>query len=365
MALVSQQMEKKTENPNDRNSSDGKPNGGKPSVAVVILNWNGRYFLEKFLPSVYNSTFPELRFVIGDNGSTDESVAFVRENYPNIELVCLDQNHGFAGGYNRVLSKVDADYFVLLNSDVEVTPGWIEPVINWMETQGDVAACQPKILSFHERNKFEHAGAAGGYIDAYGYPFCRGRLLNETEEDRGQYNDYQDVFWATGAAFFVRKSCWVQAGGFDDDFFAHMEEIDLCWRLKRLGYRISYCPDSVVYHVGGGTLAKSNPWKTRLNFRNNLFMLQKNLPFWRAVWVISIRLWLDFFALLHFLIQGNFKDALAVHQAHKAFFGSFFKTAKKRNNPRKLQVRSGYYPGSMVWNFYLRGKRKFSELFLS
>lgn len=355
MAVVPQSMEKKTE----------RSSGSKPSVAIVILNWNGRYFLEKFLPSVYNSTYPELRFIIGDNGSTDDSLAFVRENYPNIELVCNDRNYGFAGGYNRVLEGVDADYLVLLNSDVEVTPGWIEPVIAWMEANSDIAATQPKILSFHERHKFEHAGAAGGYIDAFGFPFCRGRLLSETEEDQGQYNDYCDVFWATGAAFFIRKSCWDQAGGFDADFFAHMEEIDLCWRLKHLGYRISYCPDSVVYHVGGGTLSKSNPWKTKLNFRNNLMMLQKNLPFWEAVWVIPIRLWLDFFALLHFAFKRNFKDALAVHQAHKAFFSAFFHTARKRQAPHPLKDKAGYYSGSIAWAFYLRGKRKFSDLFLS
>lgn len=333
-----------------------------PSVAVVILNWNGRYFLEKFLPSVYNSTYPNIRFVVGDNASTDDSVDFVRAQYPQVELIINDKNYGFAGGYNRVLEHVDADYYVLLNSDVEVSPNWIEPIIAYLEAHTDVAVVQPKLRAYHDRDRFEYAGAAGGFIDRFGFPFCRGRIFQEAEVDHGQYNDPQEIFWASGAAFFIRKQCWEEAGGFDEDFFAHMEEIDLCWRLKRLGYKIAYCPDAIVYHVGGGTLASSNPFKTKLNFRNNLWMLQKNLPFWTACWVIFIRLWFDFFALLMFLFTGRSKDALAVHQSHKAFFGSFFKTAKKRKvYPHKANT-SGLYKGSIVFDYYVRGYRKFTDI---
>lgn len=336
--------------------------GSLPSVAVVILNWNGRYFLEKFLPSVYNSTYPNVRFIIGDNASTDDSASFIQQHYPTIEWIQNDQNYGFAGGYNRVLSQVESDYFVLLNSDVEVSPGWIEPLIEHLEAHPEVAVAQPKLLAYHDKGKFEYAGAAGGWIDRFGFPFCRGRIFQDTEVDEGQYDDPTEIFWASGAAFFIRRTAWVASGGFDEDFFAHMEEIDLCWRLKLMGHQISYCPKGVVYHVGGGTLSSSNPFKTKLNFRNNLFMLQKNLPFWTACWVIFIRLWLDFFALLMFLMTGKSKDALAIHQSHKAFFSQFFKTAKKRNNPVSLTHKPGFYSGSIVWDYYMKGLRKFSAI---
>lgn len=340
----------------------------KPSVAVVILNWNGRYFLEKFLPSVYNSVYPNVQFVVGDNGSDDDSVTFVEENYPSVRIVRNDRNYGFAEGYNRVLAHVEADYYVLLNSDVEVTPGWIDPVIAYLEAHPDMAAAQPKILSFHDRHQFEYAGAGGGFLDAYGFPFCRGRVFDKVETDRGQYDDACEVFWATGAAFFIRRRCWEQSGGFDGDFFAHMEEIDLCWRLRRLGYRIGYCPSSVVYHVGGATLQKSNPHKTYLNFRNNMIMLQKNLPFWRAVWVIFARLWFDLFALLHFAARGRFRDAAAVSRAHRGFVAAFARTTRKRGSIMEgvdgLDG-GGYFRGSVVWNFYVLGRRTFSEIFRS
>lgn len=343
----------------------------QPSVAVVILNWNGRYFLEKFLPSVYNSSYSNIQFILGDNGSTDDSIAFVEKHYTNIQIIRNDQNYGFAEGYNRILKQVSADYLVLLNSDVEVTPDWMQPVIAMLEKNPDMAAAQPKILAYHDRNKFEHAGAAGGYLDCFGFPFCRGRIVDQTETDHGQYNDEKDVFWATGAAFFIKSSCWKAAQGFDGDFFAHMEEIDLCWRLKRMGYRIGYCPDAVVYHVGGGTLAASNPKKTYLNFRNNLIMIQKNHSFWGAVFVIAIRLWIDLFAIFHFIFKGNAKDAAAVSKAHRGFFAVFFKTVAKRKlmRSREQQLRigkpdqSGYYKGSMIWGYYLLGKKTFDSLF--
>jgi len=333
-----------------------------PKVAVVILNWNGRFFLEKFLPSVYNSDYPNVEFIVGDNGSTDDSVAFVTENFPSVRVVRNDRNLGFAGGYNAVLKRVDADYFVLLNSDVEVTPNWISPVIELLESQPDMAAAQPKIRSYYQRDRFEHAGAAGGFIDQYGFPFCRGRLLHIVEPDNGQYDDPCEVFWASGAAFFIKRKCWEEVGGFDADFFAHMEEVDLCWRLRLAGYRIGYCPNAVVYHVGGGTLATSNPRKTYLNFRNSLYMMQKNLPFARACWVIFARMWIDLVALFHFLFQAKWGDAWAISRAHQRFFVDFFLTAKKRRRNVPPVDGSGIYRGSFIWAFYVGGRKYFRHL---
>ena len=332
-----------------------------PKVSVVILNWNGRFFLEKFLPSVYNSTYPNIEFVIGDNGSTDDSLDFVKANYPQIRIIQNDQNYGFAGGYNKVLKQVEADYYILLNSDVEVTTHWIEPVIEMMERENYVAA-QPKIRAFHKKTHFEHAGGAGGYLDKWGYPFCRGRILHVTEEDRGQYDTEEEIFWATGAALFIKSSAWREAQGFDADFFAHMEEIDLCWRLKRLGHKIGYCPKSTVYHVGGGTLQTSNPKKTYLNFRNNLFMLHKNLPLGRALGIIFIRFWLDLLALIHFLVQGKGKDAWAISRSHQAFFTNFFKNSKKRKKYNVPFNKKGLYKKSIIWDFYMNKIQKFSDL---
>jgi len=333
-----------------------------PKVAVVILNWNGRFFLEKFLPSVYNSSYPNVEFIVGDNASTDDSVTFVRTQYPAMKIIENKVNLGFAGGYNEVLKHVDADYFALLNSDVEVTPDWIQPVIEFLEAQPDMAVAHPKIRDHYQRDEFEYAGAAGGYLDRYGFPFCRGRILHVTEKDVGQYDDPREVFWASGAAFFIKRSCWEAAGGFDADFFAHMEEIDLCWRLKRMGYRIGYCPYSVVYHVGGGTLNASNPRKTYLNFRNSLYTLQKNLPFWTAAWAIFARMWIDLVALLRFLLSGKFRDAWAISRSHQHFFLDFFKTARKRKRyPRPLNP-TGMYRGSIVWAFYIEAKNQFYKL---
>lgn len=332
-----------------------------PKVSVVILNWNGRFFLEKFLPSVYNSTYPNIEFVIGDNGSTDDSLDFVKANYPQIRIIQNDQNYGFAGGYNKVLEQVEADYYILLNSDVEVTTHWIEPVIEMMERENYVAA-QPKIRAFHKKTHFEHAGGAGGYLDKWGYPFCRGRILHVTEEDRGQYDTEEEIFWATGAALFIKSSAWKEAQGFDADFFAHMEEIDLCWRLKRLGHKIGYCPKSTVYHVGGGTLQTSNPKKTYLNFRNNLFMLHKNLPLGQALGIIFIRFWLDLLALIHFLVQGKGKDAWAISRSHQAFFTNFFKNSKKRKKYNVPFNKKGLYKKSIIWDFYMNKIQKFSDL---
>jgi len=333
-----------------------------PKVAVVILNWNGKFFLEKFLPYVYNSTYPNVLFVVGDNGSTDDSVAFVQQNYPSITVIRNEQNYGFAGGYNEILKQVEADYYVLLNSDVEVTPNWIEPVIDYLEKEPGMVAAQPKILAYHDKNLFEYAGAAGGYMDWLGYPFCRGRIMQEVEQDQHQYDDNCEIFWATGAALFIRADAWRKAEGFDTDFFAHMEEIDLCWRLKRMGYRIGYVAESTVYHVGGGTLKTSNPKKTYLNFRNNLLMIQKNSGTLACWGIIFIRLWLDLLALLKFLVDGKPRDAWAISRAHQYFFWNIFRNAKKRKHYPVKENQTGLYRKSIIWDFYMNKVRKFSQL---
>lgn len=335
-----------------------------PKVAVVILNWNGRIHLERFLPSVYNSTYPNLEIIVGDNASTDSSVTFLQENFPLIRIISNDQNYGFAEGYNHIMDKVDADYYILLNSDVEVTPGWIEPAISLMENDKGIAAVQPKLLSYVHKGKFEYAGAAGGFIDQYGYPFCRGRIFDTVEEDHSQYNENGEIFWASGAALFIRKECWIKAKGFDPRFFAHMEEIDLCWRLKIMGYKIMYCAQSAVYHLGGGTLQSNNPYKTYLNFRNNLLMIRKNMSFSRSVYVIFIRLWLDLASLLKFLLEGKFKHARAVNKAHLFFFRYIFSHRSKNNDHSRFNP-AGLYKGSIVWKYFIEKKRKYSELFHS
>jgi GT2 family glycosyltransferase len=336
-----------------------------PKVAVVILNWNGLKHLEQFLPGVLASTYSNLEVIVGDNASTDGSVLFLQSRYPTVTIIENGENYGFTGGYNRVLAKVEADYYVLLNSDVEVTPGWIEPVISLMESDESIAAAGPKLKSFAQKTHFEYAGAAGGFIDRFGYPFCRGRVFDVLEEDNGQYNTPGEVFWASGAALFIKKKLWDTAGGFDDSFFAHMEEIDLCWRLKNMGYKVMYCPQSTVYHVGGGTLNAESPFKTYLNFRNNLLLLKNNLPFWKAFWTISIRFWLDLLALVKFLADGKSKNAWAISKAHRNFVRKLFVNAKgkrlkvKGNSSKTL---TGYYARSIVWDFFVGKKRKFSEL---
>jgi len=334
-----------------------------PNVAVVILNWNGQSFLEKFLPSVVASTYPGLEIVVGDNASTDSSIEFLKSNYPGVRVLQNDENYGFAGGYNRILEHLDNEYFILLNSDVEVSPGWIEPVIHLMESDMEIAVAQPKILSYSQKDHFEYAGAAGGYLDSLGYPFCRGRIFDTLEADHGQYDDQSEIFWASGAALFIKRIRWIEIGGLDPDFFAHMEEIDLCWRLKNRGYRIVYCPKSIVYHVGGGTLNAESPFKTYLNFRNNLVLIQKNLSSGKASLVIFIRLWLDLIALIKFLFAGKPGNALAISKAHFSFFGKLFRNIKKS---RDIDVSnfnsSGLYRGSIVWQYFIRKRKLFSSL---
>ncbi len=329
-------------------------------VAVVILNYNGLKFLEKFLPIlVANTPSGGGGLFVADNASTDDSITFLKSNYPEINLIQIAENQGFAGGYNTALKQIEAEYYVLLNSDVEVSPNWIEPVINLMESDKMIAACQPKIRSFHQQNLFEYAGAAGGFIDKYGYPFCRGRIFDTCEEDIGQYDDNIETFWATGACMFVRADVYYQLGGLDEEFFAHMEEIDFCWRAKNAGFKVYYCADSTVFHVGGGTLQKSNPRKTFLNYRNGLALLYKNLPANQLFKTLLIRLILDGISGVKLFISGSFSDTWAIIKAHFAFYSWMSKLKKKRQNP---EVVSGIYEKSIVWQYFVKSKKKFSQL---
>ena len=332
------------------------------TTAVVILNWNGKKMLERFLPSVTLHSTGDTEVIIADNGSTDDSLAFVREHYPQLRIIELDKNYGFAGGYNRALEQVEADYYVLLNDDVEVTPNWLEPVIAQMEQHPQTAICQPKLLMYDQRDTFEYAGGAGGFIDKYGYPFCRGRMFTTLEQDRGQYDDPCPIFWASGAAMFVRSSVWKELGGLDDDFFAHMEEIDFCWRAKNAGYEVEYCPHSVVYHVGGGTLPKSNPHKTYLNFRNNMALLYKNLPQSRLAWVMVCRVVLDYVAAFKFLMERKPKEFSAVVQAHRAFYKWMPRLKVKRLRRQQQLPVSCIHPRLILVDYYLLRHHLFSQL---
>lgn len=330
-------------------------------TAVVILNWNGRKMLERFLPSVVANTNGDDAVIIADNGSTDDSIAFLQQAYPQLRIIQMDKNYGFAEGYNKALAQVDADYFVLLNDDVEVTPNWIDPVLNLMESDASIAIAQPKLLMYDNRDLFEYAGGAGGFIDQYGYPFCRGRLFNTLETDHGQYDDVCDIFWASGAAMFVKSSVWKELGGLDGDFFAHMEEIDFCWRAKNQGYRAVYCPQSTVYHVGGGTLPKSSPMKTYLNFRNNLALLSKNLPENRKNKVLLQRKILDFVAAIKFIVSGNFKEGLIVAKAHRDFRNWKEDIRKKRDSLNPHEV-SCVYSRLILTEYYIKKMKHFSQL---
>lgn len=344
-----------------------------PTTAVVILNYNGKKYLQQFLPIVLKNS-PEATVIVADNGSTDDSVAFLEKFYPEIRVIISKINHGFAGGYNEALQQLQQEnwkYYVLLNSDVEVSDHWLSPLLEVMENKPLVAACQPKVRAFLQKTHFEYAGAAGGWLDALGYPFCRGRIFGVTEADEGQYDDVTEIFWATGAAMIVRAKLFHTLDGFDADYFAHLEEIDLCWRLKRAGYKIMVQPDSVVYHVGGGTLAYNTPFKTYLNFRNSLYTILKNEPSGRLLWLIPLRLLLDGLAGILFLTEGKFQHFKAIFRAHWAFFPNFSKTLKKRQaiaerisivKTGESRVWEGRFRGSIVWRYYLMGKKKFKDL---
>lgn len=330
-------------------------------VAVVILNWNGKKFLEKFLPNVIRYSSNDADIIVADNASTDDSIEYLKINFPQIKIIENKQNGGFAKGYNDALKKVETKYYILLNSDIEVTENWINPVISLMEREINIAACQPKIRSYSDKEKFEYAGAAGGFIDSYGYPFCRGRIFSDIETDLNQYNNNFEIFWATGACMFVKADLFHKLNGFDEDFFAHMEEIDFCWRLKNLGFKIMYCAESKVFHVGGGTLPKSSSRKTYLNFRNNFTLLLKNLPSNQVFKVFAIRLFLDALAGLKFLFEGHFKDFIAVIRAHFSFYRTFRHNLNKRKKLKQLNV-SSIYRGNIVVDYYLKRKKSFSNL---
>ena len=333
-------------------------------VAVVILNYNGASMLSRFLPSVIEYS-PGAEIVVADNASTDDSVTVVTKDFPGVRLIQLDRNYGFADGYNKALEQVDTEYFLLLNSDVEVTDGWLEPLLSFMEENSNAVACQPKILAYNNKTQFEYAGAAGGFIDRYGYPYCRGRLFDTVEEDNGQYDDARSVFWATGAAMMVRSAAFRNAGGLDGCFFAHMEEIDLCWRMLARGGEIYVVPKSTVYHVGGATLNKSNPRKTFLNFRNNLLMLYKNLPSDELRGVMRMRALLDYVAALKFLLTGAWGDFKAVIHARREYkrMRGEYRVVREQNLAAtvvpEIKERSRF---SLLWQYYLKGKKYFSQL---
>lgn len=333
-------------------------------LAIVILNWNGKRFLEQFLHTLCASCPDYAEVVIVDNASTDDSVAFLKEKYPELRIIINEENYGFAKGYNVGLRQIEAEYYCLLNSDIEVTPHWVAPVIEQMDADAAIAAVQPKLLSFYKRTYFEYAGAAGGFIDKYGYPFCRGRFFDVLEEDKGQYDTDLQIFWATGAALFVRAEVFHKLGGLDDDFFAHMEEIDFCWRINNAGYKIMMNPRSVVYHIGGGTLPKQNPFKTYLNYRNDLFLLLKNLPRRRLFITFFIRFFMDVLAAFVFLCQGHSKDFTAVFKAMNAFRKGY-KSMKTKRGVISEDAYRMLYPRSIVFARYIRQKKYFNGVKLS
>ncbi len=334
-------------------------------TSVVILNWNGLEFLKKFLGKVVQySAGEDTAIYIADNGSTDSSCEWVEKNFPEVGVLRLGRNYGFAGGYNKALGLIYSDYYMVLNSDIEVTEGWLEPLVRHLDGHSDVASCQPAVLSYHKRNFFEHAGAAGGFIDKYGYPFCRGRVFSYAEPNEGQYNNPRDIFWSTGACMLVRAEAFRDCGGLDDTFFAHMEEIDLCWRFHDSGYRVSYVPGSVVYHVGGGALNYSSPRKTYLNFRNSLFMLYRNLPEKDLNRIIFIRKVLDGAAAAMFLFRGQFMHSFAVLRAHIDYYRKKpqIKAKRRRNKTITADLSGIILNKSVVFEFYIRRKRTFNAI---
>lgn len=334
-----------------------------PSVAIVILNWNGQHFLEQFLPSILTTTYVNKRVIVADNASTDNSVSFLQQYFPQVEIISNPCNQGFAKGYNTALQQVDSDYYVLLNSDVEVTPGWIEPIIELMENNASIGACQPKIKMYAAKQLFEYAGACGGWLDNFGYPFARGRIFDTIEEDKGQYNQAEQCFWASGAALFVRTDMYHVLGGFDEYFFAHQEEIDFCWRLQLAGYKVYVQPASVVYHLGGGTLPQGNPQKDFLNFRNNLVMLAKNFTGSKALFIIPFRMGLDIIAAYKELFKGNGRTFIAIAKAHAYFIKWLLIDKKQSVFPISKNGKvNGWYNGSIVWQYFVKKKTRFSEI---
>lgn len=330
-------------------------------IAIVILNWNGKKLLQQFLPSITKySNLPYVTIYVADNASTDNSISFLKKNYPHINIVKNQKNYGFAKGYNSALKHIKADVYALVNSDVEVTKNWLNPIINIFKTQPNCAAVQPKILDFNKKNKFEYAGAGGGLVDSLGYPFCRGRIFNYLETDTQQFNDEASIFWASGACLFIRSEIYHNLGGFDEDYFAHQEEIDLCWRIKNENYDVKYCGKSTVYHVGGATLKEANPRKTFLNFRNSLFTLAKNIAFPKVIFLIFARLILDGVAGIKFFLELKPIHTWAIIKAHFSFYYFLPKIIGKRK-PNKLQGKY-YYTKSIVWKHFIRKVNRFSDL---
>ena len=337
----------------------------KAQIVVVILNFNGKSFLEKFLHTTIKYSSPH-EIYVADNGSTDNSIEYLKSNFPSIKIIDNKFNFGYAKGNNEPLKQISAEYFVLLNNDVEVTENWLTPLLNLMQSDTKIAACQPKLLDYSNKNTFEYAGGSGGFIDKYAYPFCRGRIFNTIEEDKKQYDSACEVFWASGACLCVNADAFWKAGGLDEDFFAHMEEIDLCWRLKNLGYKIYIEPSSIIYHVGGGTLNKLSSQKTFLNFRNNLITLTKNHPPKYLFLKFIFRLNLDGIAAFKFLLSGEPKHFFAVLRAHFAYYFSLSNTLKKRKALKKIEGfkfnLSCVYKGNIVMEYFVRGKKTFSDL---
>ena len=333
-------------------------------TSVVILNWNGKHFLEKYLPGVERySDIPGVEIIVADNASDDDSITYLQVNHPKIRIIKLDKNYGFAEGYNKALEQIESDYYVFLNSDVEVTKGWLLPMLDLMQQKKDISACMPKILSASDHSSFEYAGAAGGFMDKYGYTFCRGRLFHTVEKDNGQYDSEMEIFWATGACCMINAKLFHKIGGFDNDFFAHMEEVDLCWRLKNAGYTIWYTPQSVVYHIGGGMLPQSSPFKTYLNYRNNLLMLYKNLPYKDRKHILFVRMMLDGLSAVHSLLKGDITVLKAVWNAHRDY-----RKLRHKHNPtsddstRLLSYPACVYHCSVVYQYFVKGCKTFEKL---
>ena len=329
-------------------------------TAIVILNWNGKKLLEQFLPSVVQFSSEQAEVYVADNASTDGSIEFIKENFPTVKIVENSINGGYAKGYNDALQHIKADVYCLVNSDIEVTKNWLTPVLATFKSEENTAIIQPKILDFKDKSKFEYAGAGGGFIDKFGYPFCRGRIFNDLETDHNQFNDTTDIFWASGACFFIRAEAFHQLNGFDEDFFAHQEEIDLCWRAKNNNLTIKYVGTSTVYHVGGATLSTLNPKKTYLNFRNSLLSLLKNLPTSKLFSIIFSRLVLDGLAGIKFLLEGKPNHTFAIIKAHFGFYANFFKFLNKRKNA--VNSNSYYKVTSIVWQYYALKRKKFNDL---
>lgn len=338
------------------------PTNNRIETAVVILCWNGRKFLEEFLPSVIENNSEGYEIFIADNASTDDSAVFVKERFPGVCLLQLERNYGFAEGYNQAIARIDANYIVLLNQDVMVSSNWLAPMLSLLGRDQHIGAIQPRIRSYQQRGNFEYAGAAGGWIDRYGYAFCRGRIFDTLESDHNQFNTHEEIFWASGACMVVRKNVFESMGGFDADFFAHMEEIDFCWRLKNAGYSNWYCADSTVFHLGGGSLPQGNPFKTYLNFRNNLMMISKNLND-RRMMTLLIRIGLDQIAAIRMLVLLKFKDFLAVQRAqlHFLFHMRIFNRKREVKSTPFLSMK-GVYNGSVAWDYFVKKKKTFSDI---